>query len=120
MLDKKEAREVAERYATAVTEVLSPDAIIFYGSYLNGTPHEGSCVDIGVFYNNFCPSVNWGEIMAQLGALVRRTWDEPDLYVMPCILDIFNDPSGFAADVLEKGEILYATEGFKDDVLATA
>ena len=47
-MDKAAARELAERYAAEVRTILDPDAIILFGSYVNGTPHEWSDIDIAI------------------------------------------------------------------------
>ena len=40
MLDKATVRDIAEKYAEEVKKVLQPTAIVLFGSYVNGKPHE--------------------------------------------------------------------------------
>ena len=48
MLDKGTVINTVERYTEAVTREFSPSAIILFGSYVNGNPHEDSDIDVGV------------------------------------------------------------------------
>ena len=41
MLDKAKAREIAINYANEVQHLLNPKKVIFFGSYINGNPHNG-------------------------------------------------------------------------------
>ena len=53
MLDKESVKVIAVRYAEKVKKVLKPDAIILFGSYVNGIPNELSDIDIAVIINDF-------------------------------------------------------------------
>jgi len=52
MLDKGTVISTVEKYASLVTQELSPDAIILYGSYAKGTAHEDSDIDVAFAFNN--------------------------------------------------------------------
>jgi predicted nucleotidyltransferase len=101
MLDKKQAHEIAVIYADKVTSVLSPDSIILFGSYINGTPHEYSDIDIAVIMNDF--QNDWLETASMLCGLA---WDV-SFDIEPHLLDAAHDPSGFVKHVLETGSVLY-------------
>ena len=51
MLDKNVVREIANNYTSAVTQFYNPKQIILFGSYVNGTPHEDSDIDIAVVFD---------------------------------------------------------------------
>ena len=62
MLDKETAINTVERYAEAVTKEFSPSAIVVFGSYVNGDPHEDSDIDVGVIFSGF--TGNWRQTAA--------------------------------------------------------
>ena len=102
MLDKATARELALRYADNVAKQVNPDAVIFFGSYVNGTPHQWSDIDIAVVIDDF--SGNWLEISSMLYGLA---WELP-AGIEPHLLDSKNDRSGFVEHVKKTGEVLYS------------
>ena len=51
MLDKIKAREIANNYAHTVIQSYNPKQMILFGSYVNGTPHENSDIDIAVVFD---------------------------------------------------------------------
>ena len=101
MLDKTTVRKIASEYANEVRKVLNPNAIILFGSYVNGTPHKWSDIDIAVIVNNF--QGNWLETASMLCGL---SW-EISLDIEPHLLDETCDKSGFAEYVIKTGEIIY-------------
>ena len=101
MLDKATVKEIAARYADEVRKVLSPDAIVLFGSYVNGNPHEWSDIDIAVVVNGFQGS--WHETASMLCGL---SW-EVSLDIEPHLLDETCDPSGFVEHILKTGEVIY-------------
>ena len=48
MLDKAKVRQIAQEYTDEVCRALQPKSVILFGSYVNGTPHEYSDIDIAV------------------------------------------------------------------------
>ena len=101
MLDKETVREIAIRYAEAVLKILSPDAVILFGSYVEGNPHEWSDIDIAVVVNNF-----QGDWLKTASALCGLSWDI-SLDIEPHLLDKTCDRSGFVEHVIKTGEIIY-------------
>jgi len=102
MLDKTTVREIAARYADEVRKVLSPDAVVLFGSYVDGNPHEWSDIDIAIIVNGF--DGNWLETASMLCGL---SW-EVNLGIEPHLLDETCDRSGFVEHVLKTGEIIYS------------
>jgi predicted nucleotidyltransferase len=100
-LDKATVREIAGRYAEEVRKVLHPDAIILFGSYVNGHPHEWSDIDIAVVLNGF--DGDWLETASMLCGLTRKV----SIDIEPHLLDETCDGSGFAKHVVKTGEIIY-------------
>ena len=103
MLDKAAVRKIAEKYAEEVKKMLNPDAIVLFGSYINGTPHEWSDIDIAVICNGF--EGDWYETTIKLARLSR----EISFDIEPHLLDETCDRSGFVSHVLETGEFIYKT-----------
>ena len=101
MLDKKTVREIAVKYAERVKRILDPNAVILFGSYVNGNPHEWSDIDIAVIVKDF--QGNWIETAS---ALCGLSWDI-SLDIEPHLLDVACDNSGFVEHVLKTGEYIY-------------
>ena len=101
MLDKGTVVNTVEKYADAVTQELSPSAIVLYGSYAKGNPHEDSDIDVAVIFNGF--SGDWLETSAKLWRLTRKV----STYIEPVLLDSTEDKSGFVRNIFKTGEIIY-------------
>jgi predicted nucleotidyltransferase len=101
MLDKETVRELAQNFADKVKEVLTPEAIVIFGSYINGTPHEYSDIDIAVIVNDF--KGDWLDTGAKLCGISR----EISFDIEPHLLDETCDRSGFVEHVLKTGEFIY-------------
>ena len=101
MLDKATVKKIANQYAEEVKKILDPSAIILFGSYANGNPHEDSDIDIAVVMNNF--QGNWLETSATLCGLTRRV----SIDIEPHLLDETCDKSGFVRHVIKTGEVIY-------------
>jgi predicted nucleotidyltransferase len=98
MLDKTAVREIATRYADEVRKVLNPDAVILFGSYVNGDPHEWSDIDIAVVVNGF-KGIGLKRrlcLWTVLGGFESHLLDET------C------DRSGFVEHVIKTGEVIYS------------
>jgi predicted nucleotidyltransferase len=101
-MDRETALRNAEAYADEVRKVLSPVSIIMYGSYVSGTADNGSDIDIAVIFDGY--SGNWLQDSALLWKLTRKV----STVIEPILLDLAKDASGFVADILKTGEILYS------------
>ena len=97
MLDQATVKKIAAQYAEEVKKILTPSAIVVFGSYINGTPHEWSDIDIAVIMRDF--QGDWLETSAALCGLTRLV----SIEIEPHLLDETHDPSGFVRHVLKKG-----------------
>jgi predicted nucleotidyltransferase len=104
MLDKAAVRKIASQYAIEVTKVLQPTAVILFGSYINGTPHEDSDIDIAVIVSGF--QGDWWETASMLCGLSWRV----SFDIEPHLLDDTCDRSGFVAHVIKTGEVIYGSK----------
>jgi len=101
MLDKKTLIDTVERYTEAVKREFSPNAVVLFGSYINGNPHENSDIDVGVVFNDF--TGDWRKTSSRLWNLAYEiSWD-----IEPHLLDSKNDKSGFVKHVFKTGQIIY-------------
>jgi len=105
MLDKAAARQIAERYTESVCKALNPKTIILFGSYVNGTPHEHSDIDIAVVFSGF--EGDWLDTAVLLQRLRRGIDDEVLNGIEPHLLDEESDPSGFLEHIKKTGEVIY-------------
>ena len=103
MLDKTKAREIAQKYCAEVKRLLNPKAVILFGSYVNGTPHPWSDIDIAVLVNDI-EGEDWYNARVLLQR-IRRNLDFVD--IEPHLLDPDHDPSGFVEHVIKTGEVVY-------------
>ena len=103
MLDKTKAREIAVNYSNEVQRLINPQKIILFGSYVNGTPHSDSDIDIAVIVGGL-DDETWYNTRILLQKIRRNRMY---LYVEPHLLDESNDRSGFAQHVINTGEVIY-------------
>jgi predicted nucleotidyltransferase len=101
MLDKAEAYAVAEKFAEKAKEILNPKAVLIFGSYVNGIPHEYSDIDIAVIVNDF--KGDWLETGAMLCGISR----EISFDIEPHLLDESRDRSGFVEHIMKTGVYIY-------------
>ena len=103
MLDKATAREIALNFSNEVKKILHPEKIVLFGSYINGTPHEESDIDIAVLVRDLDAEA-WYNSRITLQR-IRRNKEYID--IEPHLLDETNDPSGFVEYILKTGHIIY-------------
>ena len=101
MLDKATVINTAKKYANAVVSEFSPNAIILYGSYVNGNPNKDSDIDIAVVFDDF--RGDRLETSAKLWSLTRNI----STYIEPVLLDTTKDKSGFTEYIMKIGEYIY-------------
>ena len=104
MLDKEKAREIATGYSKYVAQAINPDKIVLFGSYVNGTPHNDSDIDVAIFVHGL-DDATWYQTRIILQDLC---WNKTFMYIEPHLLDESHDPSGFAKHVIETGELIYS------------
>jgi predicted nucleotidyltransferase len=100
-MDKTTALACVRRYAEEVTKELKPEKIVMFGSYAAGQPHDDSDIDVAVIFNGF-----EGDVLRVSSWLWSLTW-KVSSYIEPILLDISDDKSGFAEEVLRTGEVIY-------------
>ena len=103
MLDKEKAKKIAHDYSLEVIKVLNPDKIVLFGSYVNGTPHDESDIDIAVFVSGL-DDASWYEARITLQTLL---WNKAFLGIEPHLMEEGNDKSGFATHIINTGEVIY-------------
>ena len=101
MLDKATVIDTVKQYAKAVTKEFTPEAIVLFGSYVNGTPHEDSDIDVAVVFNGF--SGDWLQTSSRLWGLIENI----NFDIEPVLLDRTDDKSGFVKHVFKTGQIIY-------------
>ena len=105
MLDKATVRQIAQRYTDAVCKALSPQSVVMFGSYVNGSPHEYSDIDIAIVFDGY--DGDWLDTAALLQRLRRGIDDDTPGGIEPHIMDATSDPSGFLEYILKTGEVIY-------------
>ena len=101
MLDKEQVRKLAQMYAEEIQKVVSVESVILFGSYVNGSPHKYSDIDIAVIVNDF--KGDWLDAAAMLCGLTRRV----SIYIEPHLMDETCNRSGFLDYVKRTGEVVY-------------
>ncbi len=100
-MDKAAAIACVRRYAEEVTKELNPEAIVMFGSYAAGQAREDSDIDVAVIFNGF-----EGDFLRVSSWLWSLTW-QVSSHIEPILLDRTSDQSGFVAEVLKTGELIY-------------
>ena len=101
MLDKRTVITTVNRYVDEVKKQYDPYAIVLFGSYNNGNPHEESDIDIAIVFNGF--KGDWLKESANLW----RISSDISFAIEPHLLDTSNDRSGFTDYVMRTGDIIY-------------
>jgi len=116
MLDKAEAIDIAKKYANEVLKVLDVDAIIFFGSFVHGYPHEYSDLNIAVIAEGF--EGDWWEMSSLLHTIASG---------FSCIIspEFFDDltpnrKGEYIGQGIENGIVLYSKEDAKSKEIVSA
>ncbi|MCL1882556.1 MAG: nucleotidyltransferase domain-containing protein, partial [Defluviitaleaceae bacterium] len=78
---------------------------ILFGSYVSGTPHEYSDIDIAVVFDEY--NGDWFDTAALLQRLRRGIDDNTPAGIEPHLLDETCNRSGFLDHIKKTGEIIY-------------
>ncbi len=100
-MDKREALNIAKKFAVKVAEKFDDSKIILFGSYAKGTQHPESDIDIAVILRDYDNLLN---IQLELMRL-RRTIDlriEPH----PIKKSEFNESNPLSNEILKYGEVI--------------
>ena len=102
MLDKATVREIARRYTSRVREEYSPKQVILFGSYVDGTPHEHSDIDIAIIFEE--TGDEFLDTWTHLVKLCRGI----SFDIEPHMLDETCNRSGFLDHVRKTGEVIFS------------
>jgi predicted nucleotidyltransferase len=100
-MGKSEVIEIVKQYALAVNEKMKPEKVILYGSYASGNWQEDSDIDVAVVLDTV--HADCLESMALLYKLRRGIDDR----IEPVLLEKSNDSSGFLAEIMKYGQIVF-------------
>ena len=100
-MDKATVADKVKRYSELVKASFPAKKIVLYGSYAHGYPREDSDIDVAIVVDEFD-----GDILESSSMLYRLT-DDIDVRIEPVILEEKHDKSGFLAEILRTGEIIY-------------
>jgi len=101
MLDKTEVLDLARKYAEKVNEIFDTEAIMLYGSFVNGLPHEYSDINIAV-------------VMAEYDGKWLETTDR--LYEIGEGVHLYIAPRLFYMSLLQE-DVSHSTYGLKDAIM---
>ena len=102
MLDKEKVRQIVIDFSDEVRKILNPTKIILFGSYVNGTPHEWSDIDVAILVRNY-----EGDWIGTRAMLYGLKWADDFTDIEPHLLDENHDSSGFIEHIIKTGEIVY-------------
>ena len=100
-MDKATVIEHVRKYAELVRRHFDVQSIVLFGSYVRGTAHEYSDIDVAVVLESL-PG-DWLDSASKLHKLTR----DIDINIEPIIILPSEDRSGFLQHVLKTGEIIY-------------
>jgi predicted nucleotidyltransferase len=98
-MDKTDALNIAKTYARLVKQKFDPQQIILFGSYIKGTYHEESDIDIAVIFSDYDDSIDM-----QLELMRLRRKIDSRIEPHPFKERDFNLLNPFAAEILKHGE----------------
>jgi predicted nucleotidyltransferase len=100
-MDRSKAVARARQFTDRAKATLPVRQVILFGSYVHGSPHEFSDIDVAVIVE--ARVEDWLSASAQLFRLRRGL----DLAIEPVLIDSEDDPSGFLEEIRRTGEIIY-------------
>jgi predicted nucleotidyltransferase len=109
-VDKADALNIAKTYARLVKQKFDPQQIILFGSYIKGTYHEESDIDIAVIFSDYDDSIDM-----QLELMRLRRKIDSRIEPHPFKERDFNLFNPFAAEILKYGEKIEILSSGKSD-----
>ena len=100
-MDRIEVERIANDYSVLVRESMPIQKIVLFGSQLNGNAGVDSDIDIAVVVRGIT-----GDYLSIVNQLYRLR-SKVNLYIEPILLDELKDKSGFLAEVLKTGKVIY-------------
>lgn len=103
-MDKETAIARVKQYADAVRKSFPVKKVILYGSHARGKARGHSDIDVAVVVRKV-----GGDFLISERKLFKLRRDiEP--MIEPVLLEEDNDPSGFLAEILKTGEVIYSAD----------
>ena len=103
-MDKETAIARVKQYADAVRKSFPVKKVILYGSHARGKARGHSDIDVAVVVRKV-----EGDLLISERKLFKLRRDiEP--MIEPVLLEEDNDPSGFLAEILKTGEVIYSAD----------
>ena len=99
-MDKEQVVEIVQKYYDVIKNLFNIKRVMLFGSYSNGFPREWSDIDVAIFLNEK------PEDLIAAESLLYKLRRNIDSRIEPIIIYDENDPSGFAAQVLNNGIII--------------
>ena len=103
-MDKEIAVARVKQYAAAVRQNFPVKKVILYGSHVSGKASGDSDIDVAIVVRKID-----GDLLLSERKLFKLRRDiEP--MIQPVLLEEDNDPSGFLAEILKTGEVIYSVD----------
>ena len=103
-MDKETAIARVKQYAAVVRRNFPVQKVILYGSHAKGKARGDSDIDVAVVVRRV-----EGDLLLLKTKLFKLRRDiEP--MIEPVLLEEDNDPSGFLAEILKTGEVIYSAD----------
>jgi len=103
-MDKEQVRQIVRDYAKAVTDQMSVNSIVLYGSYAREDNKNTSDIDVAIIVSRESISK---DILNHMAKLFRIAYDFSD-DIEPVLLIDGEDKSGFQEHILSYGEVIYS------------
>jgi predicted nucleotidyltransferase len=103
-MDKETAIARVMQYAAVVRQNFPVKKVILYGSHARGKAKRDSDIDVAIVVRRI-----EGDLLLSERKLFKLRRDiEP--MIEPVLLEEDNDPSGFLAEILKTGEVIYSAD----------
>lgn len=101
-MDKAEVIERVKQYAAVLSQELPVKQVILFGSYVSGTPHRDSDIDVAVVMHDVATE-DYLAVLKRICAL--RTQIDP--LIEPHLMLETGNNGGFLQEVQRMGEVIY-------------
>lgn len=102
-----DAKMIANRVVALVHKRFPVTAAYLFGSYVTGTPHDESDIDIAIFANGV-ESIGVDERITFIASIQKEIAAEIELHLFPSLYLQEQRPSNFIGYLISKGERLAA------------